>query len=714
MILTLLAAAVAVSALDHTFEPNFRSEASLYSAQIRQAIMTRPGFDKILPPTSNRSASGSSYSGAGTDVSMQIRFFKVQQVQAGIGTMRIKVWLRMSWIDTRLAWNESEFGGVSTTYFNGEGYSGHETSEIWVPDVQPYNSNEGIYLSLEPSLVRVSSSGETFWSRPGSLDIMCRFSGLVAFPFDQLSCPVEFGGWSFSGGHQGINLLNGGYSFSKQELTSGSSYQEHEIEAVSVALELYTYPNYPSEPWPIVMYTIKLKRATFFYVPIVLFPGVTITLLSFAVFWTDTESADALGYGISVIVVNLLSTVVIIGLLPVCGELIWIDLFCFVNTTFCCLALAQSAFNIMLENKKDDSLLPLWLRRCFKKSTVFESMRTSSVLSSDDLSFVKEASFNERSSVNEAMRLLKFSATVNESVAGVLYRQATGRVTTPGKRIDHQSSSQAAMGKADPIERARKLTFFEHLFFMLDEDSSLFIDADECSSLLSYTLLDLDPVQRQGLMSQYDSATKDNKLSRVEFCCMCADLLWDVPEDQLERAVTNAKSARTGQERRNSRYWKDTATHLDSWARIIVPALYFLSLIVIFHLELSDQYTKAEVETFTGFGGVHLNARGTILIIVYIVICIVSFVGWMNLRQRTAAEYAAEQTKLREAARRVTARASMSTSLEATRAAILGKVKSGDQVLGSSSNDLGSTSQKPKHVIPVLSVEVVESPSTRA
>ena len=105
------------------------------------------------------------------------------------------------------------------------------------------------------------------------------------------------------------------------------------------------------------------------------FPWVTITLLSFAVFWTDTESADALGYGISVIVVNLLSTVVIIGLLPVCGELIWIDLFCFVNTTFCCLALAQSAFNIMLENKKDDSLLPLWLRRCFKKSTVFESMR---------------------------------------------------------------------------------------------------------------------------------------------------------------------------------------------------------------------------------------------------------------------------------------------------------------------------------------------------
>ena len=64
---------------------------------------------------------------------------------------------------------------------------------------------------------------------------------------------------------------------------------------------------------------------------------------------------------------------------------------------------------------------------------------------------------------------------------------------------------------------------------------------------------------------------------------MCADLLWDVPEDQLERAVTNAKSAPTAG-KAQFRYWKDTATHLDSWARIIVPALYFLSPIVIFHL----------------------------------------------------------------------------------------------------------------------------------
>ena len=43
-------------------------------------------------------------------------------------------------------------------------------------------------------------------------------------------------------------------------------------------------------------------------------------MLSFAVFWADTAAADALGYGISVIIVNLLSNLVLIGLLPICGE----------------------------------------------------------------------------------------------------------------------------------------------------------------------------------------------------------------------------------------------------------------------------------------------------------------------------------------------------------------------------------------------------------
>ena len=345
------------------FEPTYQADANLHAARLRADIMARSGYDRIVPPTSNREASGSDFSDSGTDVSLQVRFFKVQAVKAAEGSMQLKVWMRMSWVDTRLAWNESEYGGITKTFFQGNQFSGAEESELWVPDIQPYNSMNGLVHTLDPALARVSSDGTVFYSRPGSLNVMCKFSGLVAFPFDTLKCTIEFGGWIISGGNQGIKLMGLGYQFSSQEATSGSSYQEYQISHVNATIVNYEYDCCPSEPWPVVLYTVSLGRASLFYFTVTIIPGILITLLSFAVFWTDTNSADALSYGITVIVVNLLSSIVLLAMLPICGELIWIDIFALTNTAFCCISLAQSAFNIMLENKDDDHLLPAWLVR---------------------------------------------------------------------------------------------------------------------------------------------------------------------------------------------------------------------------------------------------------------------------------------------------------------------------------------------------------------
>jgi hypothetical protein len=54
-------------------------------------------------------------------------------------------------------------------------------------------------------------------------------------------------------------------------------------------------------------------------------------------------------YGIGVIIVNLLSNTLLQGTVPVCGEVLWVDLFAANNTLFCCVSLFQSAFNIMIE-----------------------------------------------------------------------------------------------------------------------------------------------------------------------------------------------------------------------------------------------------------------------------------------------------------------------------------------------------------------------------
>ena len=472
---------------DFEWAPNYQPEANLHMARLRRDLLESPGFDKRVPPTSNRSAAGTHFSGSGTDVRMQLRFFKVQSVAATDGAMRLKVWLRLRWADTRLSWNESEYGGISTAYFQGDHIPGAEDNEIWIPDIQPYNAIQGLLHTLEASQLRVNSDGSIFYSRPGVLDVMCKFSGLVAFPFDSLQCPIEFGGWTFSGGQQGIQLLDGGYEFSNQEATSGTSYQEYEIDAVNASLTLFEYDCCPSEPWPIVVYRITLRRASGFYMVVSIIPGILLTCLSFVVFWTPTESADPLGYGISVVIVNVLSNLVLIDILPFCGEMIWIDLFAQTNTFFCVLSLFQSAICISLEGNESDHFMPLWFsylvalvysRCCCCANSAMRTLHVSAgrahaAEAKDHAAEAKEHAAEAEDNSRKEMLLASVSL-ITESVAGVLYRQLKGGDAAMRRR------QRSAVATATEDEKVKRLVFFEKLFFLLDEDASMLIDRNEC------------------------------------------------------------------------------------------------------------------------------------------------------------------------------------------------------------------------------------------
>ena len=164
------------------FAPNFRSDASHWSSKLRRDVLARDELDVDVPPTSDRVATATTelghYSDAGTDIALLIRFFKVENVQPAEASMRLKVWVRMSWTDLRLAWNESAYGGLSETYYRADGDPTGEVAQIWTPDLQPYNAITGFVGTLEPSFAKVRSDGRVFWSRPGSLEVLCKFSGL--------------------------------------------------------------------------------------------------------------------------------------------------------------------------------------------------------------------------------------------------------------------------------------------------------------------------------------------------------------------------------------------------------------------------------------------------------------------------------------------------------------------------------------------------------
>jgi hypothetical protein len=97
------------------FPPNFQRSAGLHHQTLRTSLLEE--YDARSIPTSNRS---NNFSAAGTDVRMQLRIFKVQNVNLAEGSMRLKAWLRMYWSDERLSWDAAKFGGLTSTYLYGD------------------------------------------------------------------------------------------------------------------------------------------------------------------------------------------------------------------------------------------------------------------------------------------------------------------------------------------------------------------------------------------------------------------------------------------------------------------------------------------------------------------------------------------------------------------------------------------------------------------
>ncbi len=123
-----------------------------------------------------------------------------------------------------------------------------------ITDIELWNLDEGLKSSFDDAYAIVSNDGSIYWSRPGHLRPACKFYGLDNFPFDKLTCTMEFGSWAYSGKYlRPVKGGGGGYTIGGSE-TAGESYNEFSfIEEDPVVCTEHIYPPYPSSPeedWP--------------------------------------------------------------------------------------------------------------------------------------------------------------------------------------------------------------------------------------------------------------------------------------------------------------------------------------------------------------------------------------------------------------------------------------------------------------------------------
>jgi hypothetical protein len=162
----------------------------------------------------------------GVPVEVDINFHRVYKVDTVNPMLDLIVWFRLAWVDPRLTWDPAEYGNHTKTWFWIDGNAGEETTEIWTPDIELWNLEEGLSSSLENAYGVVKYDGSVFWSRPGHLRPACKFSGLENFPFDKLSCTIELGSWVYSGMYMTLTKGGGsqiGFSVGGSQ-TAGESY----------------------------------------------------------------------------------------------------------------------------------------------------------------------------------------------------------------------------------------------------------------------------------------------------------------------------------------------------------------------------------------------------------------------------------------------------------------------------------------------------------
>jgi len=301
----------------------------------------------------------------GMEVEVGLNFHRVLSVSEVSSEVDLVVWFRQRWNDPRLRWNATQ-EGVERLYFYVEaGFGANEASEIWTPDIELWNMAETVQTSFTNTLVSVSPDGTVFWSRPGHLRSVCKFTGLDQFPFDELGCRMELGSWAYSGLYVRPVPMDGtGYSEGGSD-TAGANFAEFTLSYINCTAHVYPpYPCCPSEDWPVLWYDIKFHRSWQPYVRAFLCVQVVLNALGFSCFWLPAQCGERLGLGITALLASVASDLVVAQKLPTSSEWTWIAKFSLMSISFSAAALFETVIVLYFYYATHEHLCPLVFSLC--------------------------------------------------------------------------------------------------------------------------------------------------------------------------------------------------------------------------------------------------------------------------------------------------------------------------------------------------------------
>ncbi|XP_061196441.1 uncharacterized protein LOC133204716 [Saccostrea echinata] len=211
-----------------------------------------------------------------------VELIEVEQI------IRLKVWMRLKWVDCMLRWDPIKFDNQTIIVFPSE--------NIWIPDITLFEavSDEANMPGMDRFRAIVNYKGEVAYNFATIVTSVCRVV-VTYFPFDHQVCRLTFGSWVYSGTK--LDLERNG------KVADIAIFQEHNewfLEGSKLGKKVQYYSNRP-DPYPDIYVDFYLRRKPVFYVVTLIFPCFIITGLTFMGFVLPPVSGEKISLQMTVL-----------------------------------------------------------------------------------------------------------------------------------------------------------------------------------------------------------------------------------------------------------------------------------------------------------------------------------------------------------------------------------------------------------------------------
>lgn len=216
-----------------------------------------------------------------THIHIETKVDSVDNVDEKEQTVTIELRQHYSWIDERLQWNETEFGGL--THF------GCPQDKLWLPDLNVLNSKAGSAPISGFGLLRVESSGMVTWTLSTKEPTLCTID-VTLYPFDSQTCYLVIG-----------TII---YDISVQDLVeylpfvSNSSIPVEAWSLESGRSEIKT-KKYRGGTYRLIKYTFHIRRERAYYLVSVVLPAIFLSAALPVPFSLPVEGGERMGVSVS-------------------------------------------------------------------------------------------------------------------------------------------------------------------------------------------------------------------------------------------------------------------------------------------------------------------------------------------------------------------------------------------------------------------------------